>query len=715
MKLKSFKKKEAYGVSPKQSAFEQSTPRHLCFGVDQIDQIKNRVEFGFGVSWEVQEVQGEYLALYDVVALAIGDDPEPVMAIVTDVVQVDNRGRSELSEYRPTQLPHWSSKQLTSLRWTRFLTELKKKCGCGHHNKKRKTLLHVIKMAQGREADPESIQLTVRRTALANAQNHWQDLVAQIQEDIVEAATEGLDIDLRRLENFFPDEVVVQDAEHVPKKARFDATTYVMNGFPLRRQSLSSIETISIPKEKFLGAATFHTGDDPLTLSNPEVIWFLNIYNHKDDLIVHNNRRIENISVSQDGSEYILELEDDWAVRAAPAMANIDNALITIFGYEAVADSPAEVDPTSGNFDYLNHKERDVMLAIGPDRYKFLTPNSDDGQQRLGLTHPIGRALGSQFEEGDKYWVDMGDTQSLVRVESVITDPVKRTATVEFSYQGGDKFKALSKGLFSMKRALIASAKKSEEIKLTLERAALAAALLDGGSDGDVLVLEEIADGINQLQLLQDDPDNPGVSLSELADWFEQKPADADLAVAGVEYNPIRPEYHTDSSVTSGVEIDVWMSVGGENSYFDLDPELGNVESVVHSSTLVNELPVSEVKGEKFAQSLDEVRQQVLEEVRRQQGFPEVDPDPPISEIFFSQYHRLSILSIYNEDGGYAVCNNEPIWRILRKKKDGKCIYRIVVKNGVRANRIHHGKHRKCIMYLDRLYRADDIDDSPYD
>jgi hypothetical protein len=103
---------------------------------------------------------------------------------------------------------------------------------------------------------------------------------------------------------------------------------------------------------------------------------------------------------------------------------------------------------------------------------------------------------------------------------------------------------------------------------------------------------------------------------------------------------------------------------------------------VVHSSTIVGDDEKPKVEERNFVVILEEVRQQ---EARNLQS-------------------KKAHLSIYSEDGGYAVCNNEKIDKILRKKKDGKCIYRIVIKNSVRANRIHHGKHRKCIIYIDRYW-----------
>jgi hypothetical protein len=217
-----------------------------------------------------------------------------------------------------------------------------------------------------------------------------------------------------------------------------------------------------------------------------------------------------------------------------------------------------------------------------------------------------------------------------------------------------------------------------------------------------VAIVDEIA------VLIREDQD--GISVAELADWLgENHQLDPALMVTGAEYKPKVEGYNTESSVTGGLKIDVWMSADGEYSLFDLDPadqfQLANVESVVHSSTLGDGLPESEVKRGSFAQLLEEVRQQKLEgaldEVGRADLMAEVDPlryDP--SQYPLSSQYRVSVHSA--GEGGYGVCNNEKIWRVLRKKKDGKCIYRIVVKNSVRANRIHHGKHRKCIMYIDR-------------
>jgi hypothetical protein len=276
---------------------------------------------------------------------------------------------------------------------------------------------------------------------------------------------------------------------------------------------------------------------------------------------------------------------------------------------------------------------------------------------------------------------------------------------VLFSHKGGDDFELLEavaaeQSPLIMKRLHEASPPRDAVIELTLEKRDLYPASPDAK-------LAEIADGIDAL--IGEDLGQDGISVAELGEWVDENHnLTPRLEVTGVKYKPKQPEYHTESSVIGGIALDAWMSAGGEYSYFDLKPEqLATVESVFHISTLVDELPVSEVKEGNFVQILDEVRQRAFEEVR-QQDPADVDPYPldlvssqfdPLIDPLRSQYHRLSI---YNGEKGIDVCNNEPIWRILRKKKDGKCIYRIVVKNGVRANRIHHGKHRKCIMYMDR-------------
>jgi hypothetical protein len=147
--------------------------------------------------------------------------------------------------------------------------------------------------------------------------------------------------------------------------------------------------------------------------------------------------------------------------------------------------------------------------------------------------------------------------------------------------------------------------------------------------------------------------------------------------------------------------MEIWASKNGEYMYMDLEPkDLANWQSVVHSSRLAAAVEaepgqaqpmISEVKNRLLVEIMEEVKREKPEEVD-----PSKQQEP--YGVFLSIYSE----ELYSGEKSFAVCNNEEIHKILRKKKDGKCIYRIVVKNGARANRIYHGKHRKCIMYIDR-------------
>ena len=675
---------------------------------------------------------GPDLASGDVVAVAIDDDRDVLMAMVDDIKQ-NGQLRSRLVEYKQ-QEKFRSSNPLSSARWTSFLEKLKKKCGSDHHNKKRKTLLHVIKMAKAREAKPESIQLTVRREETANTLDEnthtQQDLVARIQAVIDEAAVEGRPpLDLDDLERFLPSGVV-DDAEYAPIQTELGAKTFVMNGVSFERGVDGCVESITISAEDLRQALYFNTKpesenpesedrdrilDDVLdewSSSNKEQMG-LSVYIHNTGVMVYQNKPVKNIK-KLSNRDYKIELE---ASLYAGRLAGVsDIALVTITSYQAVGN-----DIINETFALAPE-----ILSISPENYEFESVSNTNGSpptQWFQINHP-NEQLMSQFKKDDTYLVSVGGINAAFRVDSVKTDANNQRTLDVFSYQGGGQFDLLKDQLkngkvLNMKQSLRALPKAPAAMMLTLERVCHAyddtdepaAALPEPAPSGNPEIddpstgdddLAEIADGIDEL--LQDDGE---VGLSKVVDWFEQNPRGYPaLVVAGAEYKPKQLAYDTKSSVTSGLKIDVWASKSGEYSLFDLKTKdlSSNWQSVVHSSTIVDELPEpeSEVKIERFAQLVDEVRQAALDEVKREK-LDEVDLDPSKQQELYDGVF-LSIYSeeLYNGEEGYTVCNNEEIHKILRKKKDGKCIYRIVVKNGAMANRIYHGKHGKCIMYIDR-------------
>ena len=253
---------------------------------------------------------GPDLASGDVVAVAIDDDRDVLMAMVDDIKQ-NGQWRSRLVEYKQ-QEKFRSSNPLSSARWTSFLEKLKKKCGSDHHNKKRKTLLHVIKMAKAREAKPESIQLTVRREEPANTPDEnthtQQDLVARIQAVIDEAAVEGRPpLDLDDLERFLPSGVV-DDAEYAPIQTELGAKTFVMNGVSFERRVDGWVESITISAEDLRQALYFNTkpeSENPesedrdrikneWSSSNKEQMG-LSVYIHNTGVMVYQNKPVKNI------------------------------------------------------------------------------------------------------------------------------------------------------------------------------------------------------------------------------------------------------------------------------------------------------------------------------------------------------------------------------------------------------------------------------------
>jgi hypothetical protein len=699
MKLKSFKKKGATGDALSDMALMQSLPDHYNVPIGQI-KIDSKQQY-FEIMWKNYNDGGEKLDTGDVLALAIGDSQKMVMASISKVSMVGDHQRASLQSSKP------------SSRWTRFLKELKKKCDSGHHNKKRKTLLHVVRVAQDK---PESIQLRLRQNLAQEndakpGEAELRAVVGKIQQLIEEADTAGQSLDLDELDELLPSDVVIDDVNHVPKRAKFEAMTIVMNGVSVTTSKTSSNKrSITISKKDLKKALYYNTEQtSPVELDKDELNLEglldikqhrvrVSVYSHNHNLTVHSNKSVQDITKSPNGN-FVFELEPSIA---GSGTLDLESALIQITSYKledggAVDGSAIADDP----FDYYNQILEIPEVSL-----------QDSNIIRARLQMSDARLF--PFE-GDTYFVSVGDTHAAVTVDSVvvgdmIAEPVKQIL-VDFSYMGGDdlalfeaerRVDAEQRPLI-MRRLNNASPPRDSAIQWTLEY--LPGADLAGDNPPRaqlVAIVDEIA------VLIREDQD--GISVAELADWLgENHQLDPALMVTGAEYKPKVEGYNTESSVTGGLKIDVWMSADGEYSLFDLDPadqfQLANVESVVHSSTLGDGLPESEVKRGSFAQLLEEVRQQKLEgaldEVGRADLMAEVDPlryDP--SQYPLSSQYRVSVHSA--GEGGYGVCNNEKIWRVLRKKKDGKCIYRIVVKNSVRANRIHHGKHRKCIMYIDR-------------
>ena len=658
MKLKSFKKKGATGDRIEHHPIDPIAVDHHNYPIAQItvDSKERQIE----IMWQNDNDDVRFLDTGDILALTI-DDGRDIFLARQKVSMVGDRLVARIAEHKEAEIR--SSKQLPSSRWKRFLTELKKKCDSGHHNKKRKTLLHVIKMAQAREAAPESIQLQVRlKLAQENDAKPGQELraaVQKIEEALEEADTASQTLDLGELDELLPSDVVIADANHTPRQAKLDAITIMMNGVSVTTSNpLENKQSITISDRVLEKALCYNTQQngrveldeynlhDLLDTKQQRVSIYL--YSHDDGLTVHSNKSVKNITRSSNG-DFEFELESDLA--AGSGTLDFESALVQITSSKledgnavdgsAIADGPC--DDGGAAWECYGYGFEQI-LEIPEDNYELISL-PDSNIRRVQLLIPVPDARLIPFIEGENYFLSVGDTDAVFTVDSLVVDdvtaePVKQIL-VHLSYMGGRAFELLEaeQSPLIVKRLYEASQQRVEAIQLTLEKRTLEH--LADLPYANPKELEEIADGIDGL--IGEDQD--GISVAEVATWVPE------LAVTGVKYNPRQLAYNTKSSVTSGLEIDVWMSADGAYSLLDLDPaELANVESVGHSSTqrVIDEEPQSEVKGEKFAQILDEVRGQVLAEVRRQALFGEVDPG------YISQ-HRVSI---YNGEKGIDLCNN---------------------------------------------------------
>jgi hypothetical protein len=732
MKPKSFKSKELGEQT--MAILEQDPIALYTFDVAQKIAIR---DFSVGVTFDddwgervagTRRLATSGIALGDILTLTIDSDPQVLLARVENVVQLGKTRQFILAEHNKQPLGSSKSKQTPSLPWISFLKELKKKCGSGHHNKKKKTLLHVVRVrvAKALGARPERIKLTVRaplEEVLGNAQA-IEDRVSQIQDAIAEAESEGDSVSLNDIIEFFPEEPEVVEVNYTPQMEPGFATTHMMNGVYLRRVLVGSKETISIPIANLDNAVKFSTGDqfipianldnvvkfstgdqfstgDPLSLFDPEVIWVFTAYGHDQDVTTHDNRAVKKISMSQDGRHYNLELQVGLEAGALWPDNKNDYHLVVLSGYKPVADEAVEEWEESE----LEKKNDEMLLAIKPDMYEFL-PKSNDGYVPLQINHPLGRETLSRFEEGRRYLASVGNTHVAVRVTNVTIDDVKKIATVDFGYEGDpidqSPYAQQTEELIMSRVSEVFTAKDAA-ITLTLEKeegsrvdvgADPAADGDDGGPD-----LAEIADGIKERLVGYPEGD---VSLIEVADWLAEKELPG-LMVTGAGYVAQRQAYETSISVSGGLGIEAWTSKDGNYKILDII-DIENVKSLVNRSLLAEDAQthhLREINEQMLVTHLDELREIGL-------GVVPVPDDESLARYGnVSIYSRGKLFS--GEKGGYAVCNNEQIWRVLRKKKDGKCIYRIVMKKGVRANRMAYGKHEKCVMYIHRYTSVDSM------
>ena len=699
MKPKSFKSKGVQGDALSDMALMQSLPDHYNVPIGQI-KIDSKQQY-FEIMWK-NDNGGEILDTGDIVAVTIDDGKDIFLASISKVSMVGDHQRAILQSSKP------------SAEWARFLTELKKKCDSGHHNKKRKTLLHIIKTARYIEDNPESIQLQVRQKLAqendpANSPGDLRDAVEKIQEAIEEAAAAGERLDLAELADLFLDyDVVIVDANHTSKQKKLDAMTIVANGVSLGISKTSDRKQLLTISEEALERALYYNTEQnsPVVVDKDELEDLLDtkqhrarvsVYSHDHDSIVYSNKSVQNITKSSNG-EFKFELEPN--LHAVSEIEDLESALesvlLTITIYDPVELVPEDpVDSVEPETDRLlpTLLEKNKMLEITPDMYKFES-DLNTNKKKFVIDAPVD-AL-SQITPGDTYLIGVDNLHAAVTVQNLIYEPEKR-GEVEFSHKGGGRLDLLEAALALsgnnpiMKRLNNAYQQGGEAIQWTLEYLPGADLAGDNPPRAElVAIVDEIA------ALIREDQD--GISVAELANWLEENHQldPTALMVTGAEYKPNENGYNTESSVTGGFIIDVWMSACGGYSFFDLEPQyqFENVRSMVHSSTIVGDDEIkSEVEERGFVVILEEVRQQYI--------IQEADEPEQLQEARNLQSKKAH-LSIYSEDGGYAVCNNEKIDKILRKKKDGKCIYRIVVKNSVRANRIHYGKHRKCIIYIDR-------------
>ena len=172
--------------------------------------------------------------------------------------------------------------------------------------------------------------------------------------------------------------------------------------------------------------------------------------------------------------------------------------------------------------------------------------------------------------------------------------------------------------------------------------------------------------------------------IEDVGAWLEQRSVALDVVDA--EHVPQMAIMRTKSSATPGVSFEISSSKDEMYTYYDVGGmDFDNLIAHAYASEYPNDhelssTPIIEsISNVNLVLHLEEIKQKQIELTQRQ------------------------LMSVYNSVEKHLVCSNEKIHKIMRKKKYGKCIYRIVVKHGVAARQAAYGKYQNCTLYLDDI------------
>jgi hypothetical protein len=588
--------------------------------------------------------------------------------------------------------------------WNRFTNHLKKKCSGGG-----RPILHVMGVAKSIQAIKERIALSVepsieidvgaagldvpeRTTATASvvepsAEALQAALYAESDgslnlEQVSEVLT-GLDDNSARTWR-------ATDAGYEPDQEALGATTHVFHAYSVKimrsEDGLETIEFTQVPEpEMCYYGLTYNDENGSIhrktTLSsvlerfqNTDRM-YVNVYDTASKTKMCNHTRVAKIRKCKNGN-YRLYLEKNRRFVSTTMTGKSKQARVMLYNYNRKLQAPPG---------QMAHPEEFSAgdAFVEPDRkwgygsvMKILPENWVEGKGNLQIS--LEGNVGDAFKTKSVYWLSNGDKHRLTTVKSVEYDGSKTMVTMDrpLSMSGGQV------DALTIKPIPMAMSAKPLALKLTLTAAASV-------EDQEPEPAIDIADAINEAIWESD----KGIELPDIDDVLAESGQDIVVeryGVTGVDVFNRFPELaQTKSSVAREIGVTISSSSNGKITLIDIDQgfqkSLGRVH--VYKSALND-------SGVKDEETGDESFGLQLEHIRRSLALGQDGKELGQERVYGAH------VTILGADG-VVKCDRESVSKVLRKKKGGKCIYRLVVDHGKKVKTTHPGKHDRCVMFID--------------
>ena len=663
----------------------------------------------------------------------VGDD-----ILVGDVVMMTTESPmyGDIVAGKVTKVPQNSREPLTSepfwtriapayalgmneARWKHFTTHLKKKCSGGD-----RPILHVMGVAKSREAIGEGITLSVERpdsnldpllgverreSEPSNIDPDDSDInVHKVAADALGQAidndSDGL-LDLGQAGEVLAglDENSAQNwawtataAEYLAPQEAYRATTHVSNVSSVEiMRSKSGRETIEF-LQMAMGNYGLTYNDDSGSIhrqllgsvlverigkaDQSESQLFVSVYDTASKTKMCNHVHVDKIRKCKNG--YRLYLRKGQNIASTTMTGKSKRAMVMLYGYDhksLIWDQAPQSRPggaAPGGAAHTDQRLGRILLKVEPEGWDA---SKEDVTVSLDAEVARNQRL---FGTMQKVFLSNGCKTVLATVKSVESDGSKTMVKMDLP---GDAYDAWTKKkipYLTMKGITMAMPAKPLALKLTLAA--------DSVEDEPVYhdLVAEITEVTNAAIDASDIVDL--ADIDEILDESGQGQGDV-WGVTGVDVFNGFPGYgQTKSSVVNKIGATVWASSDGKKTYIDIDQDLVGRGAMIHKSTLKDGGGVDEEQVEEpVGLQLEHMRARL-----GQGGFP-----------LLGQQEQLygADVTIFGVDG-VVKCDRERVTKVLRKKKGGRCIYRIVVDHGNKVKTTHPGKRCDCTMYLDERW-----------